>query len=565
MATIDLTSPVYYRAGVSGVSAVVGVESSCNRVVRYSFTAPDTGASAVSLSLSGLVLGGGTRPASLGFYIGTDPTSHINAGPGSTSTGTLSLSGTDYAGSASPVLLPGQSYYLFLFPVTADYGWYSLELASVSLTASGGSYSVPTASAATVALGTAVTIITNRQSTALTHTLTYVFGGTSGTIATGVGDSAAWTPPVSLAKQIPNALSGTAVIYCTTYHGTTQVGPVQSLRLTLQVPASVVPTVSATWRDTSGAASLGLLVKLVSKLAVTVNAAGAQGSTVTATAVTLNGKAYTGGTLGAAGTLPLKVTVTDSRGRTASASYSLTVTDYAPPQLSVSASRCDSDGTANDTGEYCTITLTGQTAQLGGKNTAALSLTYGSTTESIAVSTGSFTQSLVVAASSASTLNISATLSDALLSVKQSMTLSVGFATMDFLQGGKGIAMGGIATREGFHCAMPAYFTGGVSGIDSKQDIYVSTSGINVVYHASDQRLNAQSSAGALFIQDLNTPARYGLFLYYYKHSTVLNLKVLQAENLSWESNAVGTIVPRDGDGVALINYKIAVLPFFTV
>lgn len=559
MATIELTSPVYYRAGVSGVSAVVGVESSCNRVARYSFTAPESGASAVSLSLSGLVLGGGTQPASLGFYIGTDPTSHINAGPGSTSTGTLSLSGTDYAGSASPVLLPGQSYYLFLFPVTADYGWYSLELASVSLTASGGSCSVPTVSASTVALGTAVTVKTNRQSTALTHRITYVFGGTSGTIATGVGDSAVWTPPISLAKQIPNALSGTAVIYCTTYYGTTQVGAVQSVKLTLQVPDSVVPTVSAAWQDSSDAAALGLLVKLVSKLTVDVSAAGAQGSTVTATALTLNGRAYAGGVLTESGTLPLVVTVTDSRGRTASASYSLTVTDYAVPQLSLSASRCDSDGTANDTGEYCAITLTGFTAQLGGKNTAALSLTYGSTTESIAVSTGSFTVTRLVSAPAASSLELSAALTDALLTTTRSMVLSVGFATLDIMRGGRGIALGAMATREGFDCAMDALFSGAVRGRAVGK--YNADAGDYLLRVAGRDVQKDFNTTGLLFMLDRDDPTRYALCCYFYHADEQVLLNTLAASKMTHVHYNTGTVSARDENGNILTNVKYAVLP----
>ena len=43
--------------------------------------------------------------------------------------------------------------------------------------------------------------------------------------------------------------------------------------------------------------------------------------------------------------------------------------------------------------------------------------------------------------------------------------LSIGYATLDFLAGGKGIAFGTTATEEGFVCAMPAKFLGGVEGI----------------------------------------------------------------------------------------------------
>ena len=45
------------------------------------------------------------------------------------------------------------------------------------------------------------------------------------------------------------------------------------------------------------------------------------------------------------------------------------------------------------------------------------------------------------------------------------MVLSTGYATLDLLSGGKGISFGKAATREGFDCAMKAYFSGGLYGI----------------------------------------------------------------------------------------------------
>ena len=73
---------------------------------------------------------------------------------------------------------------------------------------------------------------------------------------------------------------------------------------------------------------------------------------------------------------------------------------------------------------------------------------------------GDFTHTEIVEAPSVSTLALSATLSDALLTATDNMILSVGYATMDFLKGGKGIAFGATATRDGFTCAMPTYFSG---------------------------------------------------------------------------------------------------------
>lgn len=461
MATINLTNAVYYSAGKSGASAVVGYESRTNRVARYAFVTPSTGATSVSLNFTGTWPGNGAVP-SLRFYIGTDADSHVNAGADSTFTGALKMQtdGITWTAAADILLLPDKTYYLFVFPATTDFGWYQWAGTS-TLTTSGGSYSVPTLSASTVAMGGSVTINTNRNSTAFTHTITYKFGDTTGTIAKGVTDSCKWTPSLELARQIPKAPAGVATIYCATYSGDTQIGNTQAVTITLTVPDTVVPTASMSWADSSGAYDkLGAYVQNVTKLAVEVTGTGAYGSTITGAAVTLDGKPYSGAAIPNAGDLTLVVTVTDSRGRPGSADGVLTVAPYTAPQLDLTAHRCTQGGTADDTGEYALVTITGSTTQVNGRNAAALSFTYGSTTKSIAVSVGSFTHTEIIPAPSTATLALSAKLSDKLLSAERSMTLSVGYATMDFLKGGRGIAFGATATIEGFTCAMDARFLG---------------------------------------------------------------------------------------------------------
>lgn len=103
--------------------------------------------------------------------------------------------------------------------------------------------SKPSVSATSVKMGNAVTINTNRQSTALTHTLTYSIGGSTGTIATGVGASYKWTVP-DLASKISGKTSGSCTITCKTYSGTTLIGS-SSVNITLTVPDKSAPTLSA--------------------------------------------------------------------------------------------------------------------------------------------------------------------------------------------------------------------------------------------------------------------------------------------------------------------------------
>ena len=74
----------------------------------------------------------------------------------------------------------------------------------------------------------------------------------------------------------------------------------------------------------------------------------------------------------------MTVTVTDSRGRTASTTRTVTVLDYSPPSLSqFAAERCNADGTAAQTdGTKVRISAKASGSSVGGKNTLACTVYY---------------------------------------------------------------------------------------------------------------------------------------------------------------------------------------------
>ena len=310
--------------------------------------------------------------------------------------------------------------------------------------------------------------ITVSSSPQYTHRLTWQFAGQSGTIGENLGDSASWTPPLTLAQYIPNHPSAICTVTCHTYEAGIVVGSPQSVSFPLSVPQSLSPRVSGSfWDMTDAQAALGVYLGKISRLSVTVEATARYGATVVATGVLLDGKAYGGGTL-QPGAHTLTVTATDSRGLTGRAEYPITVESYDIPQLELHASRCLSDGTPDDTGSCAIVTITGATTGLPG-NTAALTLAYGLETMDIPVTVGSFTETRVIPAAGDMTLPLTATLTDAIRSVSRSMTLSTAYATMDFLYGGKGIAFGAVARSEGFHCAMDARFMGRVTDSQGRE------------------------------------------------------------------------------------------------
>ena len=222
----------------------------------------------------------------------------------------------------------------------------------------------PSLSAATIEMGKSVTINTPAVNNAYRHTLRYAFGGASGTIATGIASSVSWTPPVSLANQIPSATAGSGTIYCDTYSGSTFLGT-KSVSITLTVPGSVVPSAgtlsAALAEDTSGT---GLYVKGMGKAKLTLSgASGTYGSSITSYTITGGGwsatnGALTTGTLASAGNITFTATVTDSRGRKASTTRTISVIDYTKPGVAVcDVYRCDADGNRKKAGTYFAVEI----------------------------------------------------------------------------------------------------------------------------------------------------------------------------------------------------------------
>ena len=241
----------------------------------------------------------------------------------------------------------------------------------------------PTLSASSVDMGSTVTINTPRASSSFTHDLAYSFNGAGYvSIATGVGTSYSWTVP-DKATSIPNATSGTMTVRCITKSGSTTIGT-KTVTLTAKVPTSVVPTISAVSlaEAVSGlAAQFGAYVKNKSKVTATITAAGAKGSTIKSYSTTFYGATYTGSTwtsalLTSSGTLSMTTTVTDSRGRTAKKSTTLSVLDYYLPEITkLRVYRADGDQYDPDPeGTYMAVELAYAVAPVGGGNTAELVL-----------------------------------------------------------------------------------------------------------------------------------------------------------------------------------------------
>lgn len=319
-----------------------------------------------------------------------------------------------------------------------------------------------TVSASNVAMGSATTIAISRASSSFTHTLTYTFGNTTGTIATKTtATSVSWTPPLTLANQIPKAVTGTCTITCTTYNGNTSIGS-KTCTLTLTVPSSVKPTItSLTAARVDGAvpSTWGIYVQTKSKATLTINgAAGSYGSTISSYSITGGGytstaSSLTTGFLNTSGTVTFTATVTDSRGRvSAAATVSISVVAYSPPSFaSYLSQRCLSTGTVDDDGTYIRGLVSYSYASCSSKNTITRATYYKKasdtawTNASAAFSSGTAFTFGGGKISTETSYDIKYTLTDAFTTIAIQDIVSTAAVVMDFKRGGKGVAVGKVS------------------------------------------------------------------------------------------------------------------------
>lgn len=353
------------------------------------------------------------------------------------------------------------------FSLSCEAGIYTY---AVSATASGTHTltTIPrasTISATNVNMGSASTITITRASSSFTHTLTYSFGNATGTIATKTtSTSVSWTPTLTLANQIPNAVSGKCTITCKTYSGTTEVGS-KTCTMTLTVPSSVKPTITsltAARVDGTVPTSWETYVQSKSKATLTINgAAGAYGSTISSYSITGGGysstaSSFTTGFLNTSGTITFTASVTDSRGRvSANATVTISVVAYSAPSFSKYISqRCNSAGTASDSGTYVKSTVNFSYASCSSKNTITTATYYRKTTEtSWTNASKTFTSGTAFTfgggnISAESSYEVKFKLTDAFTSIEVTDTLSTASVVMDFKSGGLGVAVGKVAEKD---------------------------------------------------------------------------------------------------------------------
>ena len=183
-------------------------------------------------------------------------------------------------------------------------------------------------------IGDSTTINISRASNTFTHTVKYVYGTLSGTIATKTSQtSIGWTPPTTFYGQIPNGTTGYGSVTCETYSGDTLIGTSTASFNAYAKESDCIPDVSGAIVDTN-ASTIALtgdsskLIKYLSQPKVTITATAKNSATIKSRRMAWGDGQYSTNateTFTSGVTSPsLSVIANDSRNYSSAVSYDLT-------------------------------------------------------------------------------------------------------------------------------------------------------------------------------------------------------------------------------------------------
>lgn len=277
--------------------------------------------------------------------------------------GSVTIDGTKYTFTFTAGLTGNQNKTLFTKTVDIAHGSDGTKTLSVSstcylgVTLSGKSYGNVTVNGSTVlttiprttpvsisgsgTFGSSKWIGHSRASTSFTVTLRYSCGTVSGTIVSkSATNETYWTPPKSLQNQIPKATNITITVYCDTYSGDALIGTT-STSFVCYIASDCVPTINGC--EFMNGENYGTsYYQGVNTVRLVADVSGAYGSTISKYEFTIDGKTKTNygyimytDIVYTSGYKDITMTITDSRGKTATKTWSSAVyfTAYSKPQI----------------------------------------------------------------------------------------------------------------------------------------------------------------------------------------------------------------------------------------
>ena len=348
-----------------------------------------------------------------------------------------------------------------------EFSFYEIEKTPTSATTSGGVMDGSTKSR----------VEFTTSGTDATYAATFTLGSYSGT-ATSTTTTLEYAIPIAWCNALSNAATGQANVTCQVKYG----GAVYSsftVKLTVSVPTSVVPTVTsitlADKANTPVPSAWNMFIQHKSGVRVSaITTAGAYSSTIKTIKLQVGTQSisqnYSASSLPQidiitqSGSLTCTVTVTDSRGRTASKSATVTFVSYAAPKFTNCVSeRCLANGEVDNDGTYFKSTTAVSFSTCNGNNTITLTVKYKKTDAVVYGSETTITPGVNTCGNNdldtEFSYDVMYSVTDQFCTVTFTDYISTAIYLMHFLHGGKGVAFGQKATTENYlDCAFKALF-----------------------------------------------------------------------------------------------------------
>jgi hypothetical protein len=320
-------------------------------------------------------------------------------------------------------------------------------------------------------LGSALTLTVTKQSSSNKHLINAKCGtAASVNVAANSSEtSITFTPPLSFASQ---NTTGNKVTVDYTIHtvvekdsGLVQIGG-NVVSAKHSIPDSVKPSCSLSVSDTTGIYDrYGAYLRGLSKLSVSItpNTSNCYGATIKAYSCTANGATYskasfTTAVLKSAGSQSISATVTDTRGRTGTATQNISVLDYSAPKITrLAVHRCNEDGTENNKGEYVKVTFSAAVSSIQNKNTAKYELSCKKSSETtyntveLTDLANAYTvtdSSYVFAADTGSSYDVKLTVTDNHSVESKATSASTAFTLIHFGASGTGMGIGKLCEND---------------------------------------------------------------------------------------------------------------------
>jgi len=287
-------------------------------------------------------------------------------------------------------------------------GWYTAATGGTKVGAGGASYTPSsnitiyaqwTGLASTIASKTSsvatqgtFTLSVSRKSSAYYHKVTFKIGSTTLSTSSAFATTLNYTVPRTWFNNYGSQTSLTVTASVQTYTTsacTTAVGSPATTSFTVTADSGMKPSVASGWvtaaaYNTGAVSGMTGYIKGYSRATITFNASkitNAAGASVSSYSITCQGSTdstspYQTPVLTSA-SVPVTCKVTDTRGRSASGTLTLTVLDYANPSLSkISVFRCTANGTASEDGTYYSVKATSTFSSINGQNTCTLKVSH---------------------------------------------------------------------------------------------------------------------------------------------------------------------------------------------